>query len=312
MNKVLKYTLVASFSLVVLANAVAAMQAYRFTHFASGGQHIRQDGLSTMQKLQLLVTGVNIPRPENRDFPRRPFTVVKIRSNVELGCWYIQPPVPAKGTIIIFHGYIGCKSALINRAEPFLQAGYNCLLVDFMGSGGSGGNSTTIGYKEAQEVADCYSYIQQRGEGHIYLYGSSMGAVAIMKAMHDTPIKPSAIILECPFATMYETVAIRFRNLGVPTFPMARLLMFWGGVENGFPAAAHNPVSYATGVHCPVLLQYGALDKLVAKDETDRIYANLNKPKRLIVYPLAGHDNYYKDYGKEWAANMVGFIGQYR
>ena len=166
-----------------------------------------------------------------------------------------------------------------------------------MGSGTSGGNTTTIGYKESQEVKDGYEFIKAKGEANIFLYGSSMGAVAIMKSISDDHITPRAIIIECPFATMYETVAIRFKNVGIPTFPMAHLLMFWGGAENGFWAYGHNPVEYAKGIHCPVLLQYGEKDERVARNETDRIFANLHQSKQLITYPLAGHDDYHRQYG---------------
>src|SRR5271165_3552750 len=97
---------------------------------------------------------------------------------------------------------------------------YNSLLVDFMGSGGSERNQTTIGYKEAQEVRDCYNYIQQSWEQNIYLYGASMGAVAIMKSIKDYKIQPKAIIIECPFATMYQAVCARFRMLHVTAIPL--------------------------------------------------------------------------------------------
>lgn len=313
MNKTLKRSLWTILLLFIIANGIAAIHAYKFTHYSAKGVRVSELGLSMSQKLQLVVTGVDLPRPDNKEYPKHPYTVVKIPSNVELGCWYIPSLKPqSKGTVLIFHGYSSCKSSLIGRAEPFLQDGYNCLLVDFMGSGGSGGNTTTIGYKEAEEVKACYDYIKAQGEKNIFLYGSSMGAVAIMKAINDTHIEPKAIIIECPFATMYETVAIRFKNMGIPTFPMAHLLMFWGGAENGFCAYSHNPVDYAKGIHCPVLLQYGEKDERVARDETDRIFANLNQPKQLITYPLSGHDDYHRQYGMVWANNMTTFLNKYQ
>lgn len=311
MNKPLKRSLQFVVILFIAANVVAAMHAYKFTHYSTDGERVSELGLSLSQKLKLVVTGVDLPRPENTAFPQHPCTAVTIPSNVPLGCWYIPSLTPQpKGTVIIFHGYSSNKSSLTGRAEPFLQDGYNCLLVDFMGSGTSGGNATTIGYKEAQEVKDCFEYIKAQGETHIFLYGSPMGAVAIMKAISYEHITPKAIIIECPFASMYETVAIRFKNMGIPTFPMAHLLMFWGGVENGFWAYGHNPAEYAKHIHCPVLLQYGEKDERVARSETDHIFANLHEPKQLITYPLAGHDDYHRQYGRVWASNMTKFLDQ--
>ncbi len=297
--------------LFVVANVIAAMQAYKFTHYKDGGEKTASINLTPLKKVQLLFTGIDNPRPRNTTLPTHPYSTVLIKSNINLECWYIPALAASRGTVVMCHGYTACKSAMLERAEPFLQNGYNCLMVDFMGSGGSGGNSTTVGFKEAEEVADCYKYLTQQGEQNIYLFGSSMGAVAIMKAINDAHIQPKAIIIECPFATMYETIAIRFHNLGVPTFPMANLLLFWGGLENGFNAQAHNPVGYATNIHCPTLLQYGERDDRVTRSETDRVFASLHCPKQLITYPLAGHDDYLKKYRAEWGANVVGFLSHY-
>lgn len=70
---------------------------------------------------------------------------------------------------------------MLDKAEACLNMGYNTLLVDFMGSGGSKGTQTTIDYKEAAEVKDCYQYLKQQGHTNIHLFGTSMGAIAITR-----------------------------------------------------------------------------------------------------------------------------------
>src|SRR5678809_1487848 len=93
---------------------------------------------------------------------------------------------------------------------------YNTLLVDFMGSGGSEGSQTTIGYKEAEEVKTCFDYVVKSGEKRVYLFGTSLGAVAILKGISDYNIDPAGIIIECPFGSMYKTACARFRTMKVP------------------------------------------------------------------------------------------------
>jgi pimeloyl-ACP methyl ester carboxylesterase len=299
-------------SLFILLNIIAAIQAWKFTHFQNGGIRTERIHLSPLKKVQLLFTGVDNPRPVNDVLPAHPYQTVVINSNVKIECWAIKAVgQPSKGSVILFHGYTSNKSALLDRAEVFLQNGYNCLLVDFMGSGGSGGDQTTIGYKEAEEVKDCYQYLATTGVQHIYLYGSSMGAVAIMKAVKDYNIQPQAIIIECPFGTMYETIEARFRMLHVPSFPMAGILLFWGSVENGFWGFSHCPVDDAKAIHCPTLLQYGEKDERVTRRETDEIYNNLPGQKQLITYPQAGHDDYLKLCKEEWSRNVIGFLNSH-
>jgi hypothetical protein len=197
---------------------------------------------------------------------------------------------------------------MLDKSEEFFKLGYNTLLVDFMGSGGSEGNQTTLGYKEAEEVKTAYDYIVKKGEKDIYLFGTSMGAVAIMKAISDYNLKPAGIIIECPFGSMYQTVSARFKIMNIPSFPMAGLLVFWGGIENGFWAFGHNPTEYAKNISCPTLLLYGEQDKNVSRQEIDEIYSNLKGLKTLKTYKLAGHENYLLKYKDEWIKDIKDFI----
>jgi pimeloyl-ACP methyl ester carboxylesterase len=107
---------------------------------------------------------------------------------------------------------------------------------------------------------------------------------------------------------MYETVCARFSMLHVPPFPMAAILLFWGSVENGFWGFAHNPVSYAKSLSCPTLLQYGAKDDRVTRQEIDDIYSNMTCAKKLIIYNEAGHDNYLTCCKEAWSAQVISFL----
>ncbi|GAB2818441.1 alpha/beta hydrolase [Ferruginibacter profundus] len=293
----------------ILMNVVAAFHAYKFTHFISAGAAKTKspDKLSFQDKVQALFFGVNNPRPENVAIPSQKFENIQLQSNKRIACWSIKTD-SSKGTIILFHGYSGEKSTLLDKSDEFIKQGYSTFLVDFMGSGGSEGNQTTIGFKEAAEVKTAFDYLVQQGETKIYLFGTSLGAVAIMKAINDYQINPSGIIIECPFGSMYKTTCARFNNMKVPSFPMAALLVFWGGVENDFRAFGHRPTEYAKTIHCPTLLLYGEQDKNVSREEIDEIYVNLKCSKALKTYPLAGHENYLTHYKEQWIADVQSFL----
>jgi uncharacterized protein len=297
-------------------NVVAYFHAYKFTHFADTAveKTPSPEQLSTFSKIKTLLTGVNNPRPTNKPVVESvAFETIILQSNKRIECWYSkssQTVDSIKGTVAIFHGYSGEKSSMVDKAEEFHKLGYNTILVDFMGSGGSEGNQTTLGYKEAEQVKTVYEYLSAQGEQNIYLFGTSMGAVAILKAIHDYNIKPEKIIIECPFGSMYQTTCARFRIMKAPIFPMAGLLVFWGGVQNGFWAFGHNPVKYASGVDSPTLLLYGENDKNVSRGEIDAIFANLNCKKTLKTYKLAGHENYLLKYKNQWVADVSSFLQQ--
>ncbi|MHA3787109.1 alpha/beta hydrolase [Flavobacterium hauense] len=294
--------------LFILMNIIAIFHSYKFTHFSDKvTEKTDANTLTTAQKASVLFFGIDNPRPVNSSRPSQAYKTVRLKSNRTIECWSIQTP-NAKGTVILFHGYGGDKSKMIDKSDEFIALGFNTLLVDFMGSGNSEGNTTTIGYFEAQEVKSCYDYIVKSGEKNIHLFGTSMGAAAILKALNDYKISPTSIIIECPFGTMYKTVCARFRVMGAPAIPMAGLLVFWGGMQNGFWAFNHNPEDYAKKVKCPVLLMYGEKDNRVSREEIDNIYSNLKGTKKLVTFPLAGHENYLNNYKSEWTTSVKGFV----
>jgi alpha-beta hydrolase superfamily lysophospholipase len=295
----------------VLANVIAGFQAYRFTHFIQADINRTKDPreLSFLSKAQTVLLGVKLPRPVAKSIPSQPYKTITLQSNKKIECWSVQTDnANAKGTFILFHGYGGEKSSMLSKSNELIRMGYNVLLVDFMGCGGSEGNQTTIGYKESEEVKTAYDYVAGTGEKKIYLLGTSMGAAAILKALHDYPIQPSGAIVECPFGTMYVTTCNRFHKMGLPPFPMAGLLMIWGSIENGFWAFDNKPEEYARTVKCPVLLLYGALDDKVTEQETKNIYNNLKGPRQLVIYPNAGHENFLNKYYNEWVRDVETFL----
>jgi pimeloyl-ACP methyl ester carboxylesterase len=307
LKKVLLWSLLL---LLILVNVMAFLHARKFTRYTPG-LAVRSNSAAHYtvgQKLHMLLTGINNPRPVNKTKPNRPYQTIRLQSNKQIECWLIKAAAP-KGTILLCHGYGGDKSKMLDKAYAFLDMGYNTMLIDFMGSGGSEGNQTTIGYKEAEEVHICVTYLNQQGEKNIFVFGTSMGAAATMKALQDYPDLPvKAAILECPFSTMLQTVKNRFENQHIPTIPMAWLLVFWGGAQNGFNAFSHNPVEYAAHITTPVLLVWGEKDDRVKRFENDSIFAAFKGPKKLVTFPEAGHDNYLIRYKTEWTAAMKDYL----
>jgi pimeloyl-ACP methyl ester carboxylesterase len=293
----------------MLMNIVAFAHAYKFTHFSGDATARTKDlkDLTWLNKFKILFIGIDNPKPQHKSKPHGNFDVITIGITDRIQCWYFKAAQP-KGTVILFHGFGSEKSSLLGRSEYFNTLGYNTMLVDFLGSGDSDGMSTSIGFYEADQVLQCYNYIVSKGEKNIFLFGTSMGAASILKAINDHKISPSTILLECPFGSLYSTVCARFRMMNLPAFPMAALLTFWGGVQQDFWAFAHNTSEYAKAVNCPTLLLYGEFDDRVTHEETDLIYANLNGLKSLKTYGNEGHNFYTPTNESAWKRDVGTFM----
>ena len=290
-------------------NIIACNHAWRFTHFSKvSAQRTKPEDLSLGKKLQTAILGIPNPRPHNTIVPSQSYETITLQSHETLEAWLIEVP-SSKGVIALFHGYTRCKAHMLSYAREFHQLGYSTLLVDFMGSGGSSGNQTTIGFKEALDVRVAADYLQQRfPEKPIILFGESMGAVAVMKAIDEEPLQVDKLILHCPFGYMKKTTQKRFEAMGIPSFILADILLFYGGLINGFNAFHHNPVEYAKSIKLPTLLLWGARDARVTRSETDEIFANLQGEKSLGVFTNSGHENYLKQHQSEWRLQVKQFL----
>lgn len=293
-------------------NGVAAFHAWRFTHFTTeAGTHTdNPEQLTPPQKLWVLLTGIKNPKPVNRATPDFPYSSVYISSpNGRLEAWHGEVP-NARGTVALFHGYTSSKAKLLTEATTFRRLGYNVLLTDFAGNGGSEGNVCTVGHHEAADVAAVVQWLQRQPGGPVYIYANSMGAVATLRAEAELGVRPAANLLECPYGSMLETAQSRFRSMHVPPFPMANLLVFWGGVENNFWAFDLDATAYAAHITTPTLLMWGTADPRVTRPETDAIYTALRGPKQRQDFLGSGHEPYWRKHQELWERTVAQALQQ--
>jgi alpha-beta hydrolase superfamily lysophospholipase len=301
----------------VALNAIAYQHARALTHFSEQGSRTASpESLSGSQKAKVLLSGVTIPRPTNDASPEGlglTFERHRLASTgkIELEAWYIPHP-QSKGLILMFHGYASCKAGLLPKARAFHELGYATFLVDFRGSGGSSGNETSIGVYEADDVARSWEYAAaQWPDQPLILYGQSMGSAAILRAVAVHGIRPTAMLLECPFDRLLSTVENRFAALGVPAFPGARLLVFWGGVQQGFNGFRHNPAEYAKKVEVPALIIHGANDVRATPEQVESVFENLRGPKRLELILDVGHEAFQATTSAQWIEAVSQFLEPY-
>ena len=310
MNKFLKLLLRTIIVLFILINVIVIFHAYKFTYFYERGEVIvkMQKDKSSWEKTKEILFGANFTKQLNS----APDTLAQTlyfttNDNLKLEAWYF-PAALAKGTIAMFHGHGSKKSSLLTEAALFRKLGYNTLLLDFRAHGNSQGNTCTIGNDEAEDVKLVYEFLKNKGEKNIILYGVSLGASTITKAVNDYELKPNKIILEMPFGSLSNAVEGRLKIMKLPPEPLSTLLTFWGGISHGFWAFNLKPSEYAKKIECPVLLQWGKNDPRVSLEETKLIYKNISSTKKLVIYENSAHESLCKKETVKWTAEITAFL----
>jgi uncharacterized protein len=312
MNRLLKFLLRTALLLFILLNIITAFHAYKFTHFyeASGAPVKKSEMKSGWGITKDILFGINAYKQKNKVLADSAFENVYLttKDNIKLQAWYMKSAPTANGTVILFHGHASKKTSVLEEAAGFRRMGYNTMLLDFRAHGSSGGNTSSIGYYETEDVKLAYDFIKGKGEKNIILWGISMGAAAVSKAMNDYPLQPSKVILEMPFASILKAAEGRIKMMGLPGEPLATFITFWGGAEHGFWAFKMKPAEFVKQIKCPVLLQWGQNDPRVKQEETDLIYANITAPKKLVVYESAGHESLCEKEHAKWMSEVGDFL----
>jgi pimeloyl-ACP methyl ester carboxylesterase len=114
----------------------------------------------------------------------------------------------ALGTVVICHGYLGCKRHAIFFKHLFPH--YNVLSFDFRAHGDDkDGQYSTIGRDEALDVMAAVHFVKSdptmQGKP-VIAFGYSMGAVSAIQAQSQDENLFDAMILDCPFASTDEAM----------------------------------------------------------------------------------------------------------
>ena len=297
---------------LILINISAAFHAYHFTHYYDDDKVRNQPSSQGKPFVRTwrLMTGKKLPKSLIQYYPTIPYDTVLLATHTgkKLEAWYIRAD-SAKGTVILFHGLNSNKGNVLAEAFTFNSLGYNTMLIDIRAHGNSEGVVNTIGYKESEEVKLAYDHVAGKGEKNIVLWGMSLGAVIISKAIWQYDIQPQKIILEMPFDRLQDHIRARARISGFPGEPFGFFVTLWTGLERGYWGYALKTSRYVKKINCPVLLQWGNNDEYVMKKEIDKIFSSIGSAnKKLEIYEGAGHVPLLAIDEERWTKTINDFL----
>ena len=271
--------------------------------------------LDLLAKAKVLLTGASFPRPENHSSPEDyglEFETLYFSGafEVRLEAWHLRRP-DQKGVVLLFHGHGAAKDSLLPAAKIYHELGWDCALIDFHGSGGSGTSKTSIGWHEANDVAAAFRHFASAyREQPIVLHGASMGAAAALRAVHELQVNPGGVVLELPYDRLINAARARFHAMRLPSWPAAELLIFYGGLAGGFNGFALEPARYAGSVTCPALVLNGELDRRAPPRQAVAVFKHLAGPRTRRQFAGLGHRNFARHDPTAWRATIAAFLEQ--
>jgi len=206
-----------------------------------------------------------------------------------------RTPMPARGTIVLLHGYLQDRNSMVPWAVRLAQAGFRCALFDLRGHGASTGDHISFGAFEAADLVQVLDDLGRRGwdVSHVGLFGVSYGAsVALLAAGHDPRV-----------ATVVALEPIASADRAVPELARAAFASDAKGITDRQFAAAHVKEARIAGfqwsqadipaalarTRAPVLFIHGEKDTWISADHSRELAKHAPAGSKLVLAPLDNH-----------------------
>ena len=98
--------------------------------------------------------------------------------------------------------------------------------------------------------------------------------------------------------------------MNIPSFPAAELLLFWGGVQQGFNGFENNPEEYADSLTAPALFISGSEDHRAPPDDARRVFSKMQGKSVFLEIDGMGHELLANHDQEQWSTHVLPFIQQ--
>ncbi len=280
---------------------IAIFLVAAFVLFTVGWVPYWLGGMATTRRFQF-------PDRENGNLTPASFELafedVAFRSGdgTEIKAWWV-PAAAGRGTVVMVHGLNRARIEMVRRAPFVHEGGWNALLIDLRHHGASGGQATTFGVKEKEDVAAAVRFARERAPGPVVLWGVSLGGASVVLAAADDPTV-AGVICDSSYRSLDDTVRHHLRLFRgfrwwlriVPSWPVADLSIYWIGKRGGFDPAAADVVAAARKLHGrPALFVANSEDRRMPQEIAFELKAAAGPRAEVLIVPGKSHGGAWRD-----------------
>jgi uncharacterized protein len=203
--------------------------------------------------------------------------------------WWIEAQSPPVGHLLLCHGNAGNVGERVLHASLLAAAGFDVLLFDYRGYGRSTGRPSEEGsYRDARAARACL--LEQPGvdASRVLYFGESLGgAVAVELALSHPP---AGIVLLSAFTSV--------RAMSRALYPFIPTAL----VPDAYPTLRR-----IRGLGIPLLVLHGEKDEVVPLSHGSALFEAAPGPKRMHVFPSAGHNDILALAGTTFAEEIAAW-----
>jgi pimeloyl-ACP methyl ester carboxylesterase len=235
---------------------------------------------------------------------------------VPLKGWWVPAP-EGRGTVVLVHGLNRSRIEMVRKVPLLHRLGWNALLFDLRHHGESGGNTSSFGFFEKEDVRAAAAFARARAPGPVVLWGVSLGAAAATLAAADDPAI-AGLVCDSSYRSLRDTVAHHlnlFRGFAwwlkvVPSWPVAGETVFWIGHRGGFdPDRVDVRAAADRLAGRPCLFVCNSGDRRMPSEIAFELKAAAGPQAHILVVPGQSHGGAYRDGTAAYDRAVTALLG---
>jgi pimeloyl-ACP methyl ester carboxylesterase len=201
--------------------------------------------------------------------------------------WWAPTPARRRGHVLLCHGNGGDIGDRILHARLLTRAGYDVLLFDYRGFGHSSGKPSEAGtYRDARAAHDVL--LGRVEDDRVFYLGESLGGAVALALALERP--PAGLILQSAFTSVRDMARLHY-----PYVPRAV-------VPDAYPS-----IALVHDLRAPLMILHGERDAIVPVWHGEALHDAARSPKRMHVFPQAGHNDLVSGAAERWVEAIAGW-----
>jgi pimeloyl-ACP methyl ester carboxylesterase len=265
------------------------------------------------------VVAARLSAPVRRPVERTPadfglgYHEVEVRSSdgLRLSAWWVEGVDSSRAALLV-HGWGADKSSrhVLETAAVYEEAGFDVLMIDPRGHGGSEGDRVTLGYREVRDVQGALSWLEKRGfdPERVVLHGWSMGGVAVIQAAPGAGV--AAVVEESAYANLPSLLRERLPEVSeLPAFFTPGIFVV-GRLFLGIDPWAVRPVEEAGQLSregVPLMIIHSRDDEVVPFEHAGTL---AKAHPGAVFWTLEGYEHVHAYEHPEYRERLLGFLDE--
>lgn len=225
------------------------------------------------------------------------------------GIWI--PNGHATKTVVFCHGITWNLVGAIKYSDIFYKLGFNLLMYDHRNHGNSGGNKTTFGFYEKEDLKLWLDWLEDKlgKDTYIGTHGESLGAATVLQHLGIDP-RVKFCVADCPYSDLHQLLKYRLKvEYGIKHLPLIPIASFFTKWRAGMPIKSVSPIEAVKATDTPILFVHGTADDYVPCHMSEDMYKAKTKGiKRLLLVPEAKHAASYSTDPETYRKTVEAFL----